>query len=176
MPHDRLVLGIDPGSRCMGYGLVRERSGVLTLVEAGTVRPDGESMSARLGLMYSRVVQLLQTHSPQAVAVENVLRAIRIRLSSSGRPAGRSWPPAGCTGWRSSATSPPWSRSPWSARGGPRSPRSRSWSASSWECGRTGPRTPATPWPWPSATTTIAVSSRRRPLVKPVFLGYRSGP
>ncbi|NLW82738.1 MAG: crossover junction endodeoxyribonuclease RuvC [Desulfovibrionales bacterium] len=75
MPHDRLVLGIDPGSRCMGYGLVRERSGVLTLVEAGTVRPDGESMSARLGLMYSRVVQLLQTHSPQAVAVENVFFA-----------------------------------------------------------------------------------------------------
>jgi len=75
MPDDRLVLGIDPGSRCMGYGVVRERSGVLTLVEAGTVRPAAEAMSVRLGLMYSRIEQLLQTHSPQAVAVENVFFA-----------------------------------------------------------------------------------------------------
>ena len=48
---DRLVLGVDPGSRCMGYGLVREKSGVLKLVEAGTVRPPDETLSMRLGLI-----------------------------------------------------------------------------------------------------------------------------
>ncbi|NLV97394.1 MAG: crossover junction endodeoxyribonuclease RuvC, partial [Desulfovibrionales bacterium] len=39
MSQGRVVLGVDPGSRCMGYGLVAEHSGVLTLVAAGVVRP-----------------------------------------------------------------------------------------------------------------------------------------
>lgn len=59
----------------MGYGLVLERSGVLSLVEAGVVRPAEEAMSVRLGLMYSRITELLKKHSPQAVAVENVFFA-----------------------------------------------------------------------------------------------------
>ena len=75
MAVERVILGVDPGSRCMGYGLVRERSGVLSLVEAGVVRPAEEAMSARLGLMFSRIAELLQRHSPQAVAVENVFFA-----------------------------------------------------------------------------------------------------
>jgi len=75
MAADRIILGVDPGSRCMGYGLVRERSGVLSLVEAGTVRPAEEAMSARLGLMYARIAELLHIHSPHAVAVENVFLA-----------------------------------------------------------------------------------------------------
>lgn len=69
---DRLVLGVDPGSRCMGYGLVRDKSGVLELVEAGTVRPPDETLSMRLGRMYGKIGALLEAHAPQAVAVENV--------------------------------------------------------------------------------------------------------
>ncbi len=72
---ERIVLGVDPGSRCMGFGLVRERSGCLFLVEAGTVRPTEEHMSVRLGLMYTRIAALIQIHSPSAVAVENVFFA-----------------------------------------------------------------------------------------------------
>ncbi len=75
MAADRIILGVDPGSRCMGYGLVLERSGVLSLVEAGVVRPVEEAMSARLGLMYTRISELLHAHSPHEVAVENVFFA-----------------------------------------------------------------------------------------------------
>ena len=75
MAAERIILGVDPGSRCMGYGLVRERSGVLSLVEAGVVRPSEEAMSARLGLMFARISELLHAHSPHAVAVENVFFA-----------------------------------------------------------------------------------------------------
>ena len=75
MAVERIILGVDPGSRCMGYGLVRERSGVLSLVEAGVVRPSEEAMSTRLGLMYTRISELLGIHAPGAVAVENVFFA-----------------------------------------------------------------------------------------------------
>ena len=72
---ERIVLGVDPGSRCMGFGLVRERSGCVSLIEAGTVRPAEDALSARLGLMHARISALIQTHSPSAVAVENVFFA-----------------------------------------------------------------------------------------------------
>lgn len=72
MAEERLVLGVDPGSRCMGFGLVRECSGVLSLVEAGTVRPADDSGSRRLGQMFSAIQALLTTYSPVAVAVESV--------------------------------------------------------------------------------------------------------
>lgn len=72
MSAERLVLGVDPGSRCMGYGVVAEHSGVLRLVEAGTIRPQEERMSVRLGLMYSAIEGMLRRHSPCSVAVENV--------------------------------------------------------------------------------------------------------
>jgi crossover junction endodeoxyribonuclease RuvC len=75
MAGDRIILGVDPGSRCMGFGLVHERSGVLSLVEAGVVKPAEEAMSVRLGLMFARITELLKKHSPEAVAVENVFFA-----------------------------------------------------------------------------------------------------
>lgn len=75
MSHDRLILGVDPGSRCMGFGVVGERSGCLSLVEAGTVRPREELFSARLGAMFSRIQELLVHYRPSAVAVESVFFA-----------------------------------------------------------------------------------------------------
>lgn len=72
---ERVVLGVDPGSRCMGFGLVRDRSGCLSLIEAGTVRPVEEALSDRLARMHARITALIQTHSPVAVAVENVFFA-----------------------------------------------------------------------------------------------------
>lgn len=56
----------------MGFGLVRERSGCLSLVEAGVVRPKEERASIRLGRMFEQVSLLLDTYQPEAVAVEQV--------------------------------------------------------------------------------------------------------
>lgn len=56
----------------MGYGLVVDRSGVLTLVTAGIVRPKEEQASQRLGLMYTAIAEILLQHQPCAVAVEDI--------------------------------------------------------------------------------------------------------
>ena len=68
-----LVLGLDPGSRCTGYGLVRERSGTLELVETGTIRPrDSTDLSSRLGDLFAGVSDLIQRHHPGVAAVEDI--------------------------------------------------------------------------------------------------------
>lgn len=66
------VLGIDPGSRCLGWGIVREVSGVLSLVACGTVRPKGEDFSSRLGHLFLELSALVALHAPTEAAIETV--------------------------------------------------------------------------------------------------------
>jgi len=66
------VLGIDPGSQCLGWGLVREESGVLSLIDYGAVRPKGEDFSARLGHLFTELADLVARLKPDEAAVEQV--------------------------------------------------------------------------------------------------------
>lgn len=71
-----LVLGLDPGSRCTGYGLVRETSGYLRLVETGTIRPRaGGDLSQRLGSIFSKLGEIIERFRPDEAAAEDVFVA-----------------------------------------------------------------------------------------------------
>jgi len=73
---DLLVLGLDPGSRCTGFGLVHEVSGCLQLVEAGTIRPQADAdLSQRLGSIFSGLSELIDRLKPSEAAVEDVFVA-----------------------------------------------------------------------------------------------------
>jgi crossover junction endodeoxyribonuclease RuvC len=68
-----VVLGLDPGSRNTGWGVVREESGVLTLVDAGVIRVEclGE-MDVRLGAIFEALSGFLARHKPHEAALEDV--------------------------------------------------------------------------------------------------------
>lgn len=66
------VLGIDPGSQCLGWGVVREVSGVLSLVGYGTVRPKSDVFEQRLGEIFTALAAVIREYSPTEAAVENV--------------------------------------------------------------------------------------------------------
>lgn len=67
------VLGLDPGSRVTGYGLVSEDSGQARLVAAGVIRtPTKKSMAERLAVIYRGVAELIAEHAPGEAAMENV--------------------------------------------------------------------------------------------------------
>lgn len=66
------VLGIDPGSQCLGWGVIRESSGVLSLLACGTVRPKGDNFSDRLGALFTELSKLVAEHAPDEAAVENI--------------------------------------------------------------------------------------------------------
>jgi crossover junction endodeoxyribonuclease RuvC len=68
-----VVLGLDPGSRCTGFGIVRELSGVVELLETGTIRPPAEAgLSDRLGFIFRALTELIRKHSPDEAALEDV--------------------------------------------------------------------------------------------------------
>lgn len=71
MTGDARILGIDPGSRVTGYGIV-EITGALTRPVAwGGIATDGEH-SDRLRQIYDRIAGLVAEYEPDEVAVERV--------------------------------------------------------------------------------------------------------
>jgi crossover junction endodeoxyribonuclease RuvC len=66
------ILGIDPGSRITGFGVVDVVAGKNLHVESGTVRPKLESLPERLGELFRGVREVIAQSAPDQVAIENV--------------------------------------------------------------------------------------------------------
>ena len=71
------VIGIDPGSQRTGWGVVRQHSGVLSLVECGIIRTKTEEnvFSRRLAMIYQELTSVLERLQPQEAAIEEVFVA-----------------------------------------------------------------------------------------------------
>jgi crossover junction endodeoxyribonuclease RuvC len=68
-----IVLGIDPGTAAMGYGIVERTGAGLRAVDYGclTTSPDS-ALPDRLAQCHALVVELIETHSPDVLAVERL--------------------------------------------------------------------------------------------------------
>jgi crossover junction endodeoxyribonuclease RuvC len=68
-----IVLGIDPGTASMGYGIVERTGGSLRAVDFGclTTSPDS-ALPDRLNEIHARVTELIETHKPDFLAVERL--------------------------------------------------------------------------------------------------------
>ncbi len=70
-----LILGIDPGSRKTGFGIIEFEAGRSKYVTSGVIRlPEGE-LAPRLRIIYDSVAELVETHCPQVLAIEQVFMA-----------------------------------------------------------------------------------------------------
>ena len=70
-----IVLGIDPGTRHAGYGVIETaptgRRGTERALDYGTIDlPDGQDHTLRLRTIYDRIVSLIDQHHPDECAVE----------------------------------------------------------------------------------------------------------
>lgn len=66
------ILGIDPGSRLTGFGLIDAQRGRAQYVESGVIRIDPGPLDARLACIFSGITELLVEFQPTSVAIENV--------------------------------------------------------------------------------------------------------
>ncbi len=70
------VLGIDPGSRKLGWGVVERRGGKLVGVAAGVVSLAAlKPLPERLREVFDAVDAIIEDHAPEVVAVEDVFFA-----------------------------------------------------------------------------------------------------
>lgn len=66
------VLGIDPGSRTTGYGVVDDLSGQFALVAFGCIRTETERFSERLRQIYEGIFKIAHDYQPTELAIEQV--------------------------------------------------------------------------------------------------------
>ena len=66
------ILGIDPGSRVTGYGIVDEDGGQFRYVDSGCIRTGQQTLPKRLKVIFQSVRQLADQYQPTAIAIEQV--------------------------------------------------------------------------------------------------------
>lgn len=73
-----LILGVDPGLRATGYGMVRGDSKGIILEESGLIKTvDASPLPERLHLIYQELHRLVERGRPAFVAVEDLYAARR---------------------------------------------------------------------------------------------------
>jgi crossover junction endodeoxyribonuclease RuvC len=70
------ILGIDPGSRFTGFGIITVlRNGKLGYVASGCIRIPKGSLAERLKVILEGVGEVIDTHSPEVLSIEKVFMA-----------------------------------------------------------------------------------------------------
>ena len=68
---ERLILGIDPGTAVMGYGILLEQGSTCRLIEAGAIRfPKGDDHTLKLRAIFHSTSELIAKHLPDELAIE----------------------------------------------------------------------------------------------------------
>ena len=68
---EKIILGVDPGTRVMGYGLISVQGNNLTLLQYGVLRLEKlSSHELKLKRIFERITQLIEEYLPDEMAIE----------------------------------------------------------------------------------------------------------
>lgn len=70
-----IILGIDPGSRITGYGVIRQTGHKLEYLGSGCIRTSVDDLPTRLKLVYAGVSEIITQFQPDVFAIEQVFMA-----------------------------------------------------------------------------------------------------
>jgi crossover junction endodeoxyribonuclease RuvC len=70
-----IILGIDPGTRNMGYALIKLENGKISLVEAGLIKMKAEELQFQIPQMVEGLSTVFDAHKIDEVAMEDIFYA-----------------------------------------------------------------------------------------------------
>ena len=70
-----IILGIDPGTRNMGYALIKLEASKISLVEAGLIKMKAEELQFQIPQMVEGLSTIFSTHTIDEVAMEDIFYA-----------------------------------------------------------------------------------------------------
>lgn len=71
MSTERIIIGIDPGTNILGYGIILCKGNKLSLIEMNVLKMGGHSNHAlKLKSIFEKVAELIDKHHPDELAVE----------------------------------------------------------------------------------------------------------
>ena len=76
------ILGIDPGTVTMGYGVIQAEGYEITLLDSGALAAQERSpMGERLSYIYRRLLEIIDRYRPDAVAIEQPFMAKNVKAA-----------------------------------------------------------------------------------------------
>ncbi|WP_211825731.1 crossover junction endodeoxyribonuclease RuvC [Kistimonas asteriae] len=67
-----IILGIDPGSRITGYGLINQVGSRIEYIDSGCIRIQPGELPERLHQVYEGIHRVIEAYQPQTVGIEQV--------------------------------------------------------------------------------------------------------
>ena len=90
MNKEKIILGIDPGTRIMGYGIISVQGNAITLLQYGVLKLDKYSThELKLKKIYERMTQLIEEFLPDEMAIEAPFYGVNVQsMLKLGRAQG----------------------------------------------------------------------------------------
>lgn len=89
------IIGIDPGSRVMGYGILDTDGFRHNYVASGFIKVKGEALPEKLGVIFREVSAVIEQWQPESMAIEQVFMS---RNADSALKLGQARGAAICAG------------------------------------------------------------------------------
>ncbi|RIY37884.1 crossover junction endodeoxyribonuclease RuvC [Psittacicella gerlachiana] len=70
-----IILGLDPGSVNMGYGIIEKTGSKLKYITSGVISVKGSDINSRLPIIYAQLQEVIKTYQPEHMVVEQVFIA-----------------------------------------------------------------------------------------------------
>lgn len=70
-----VILGIDPGSRITGYGVIQQQGSEHTCLTYGNIKVTASTLEGRLEQIFSGITDVIETYRPEEAAIEQVFMA-----------------------------------------------------------------------------------------------------
>jgi crossover junction endodeoxyribonuclease RuvC len=70
-----VILGIDPGSRRTGFGVIRLTGAQTDYISSGVIRIPETALPERLKVIFDGISEIINRYQPEEVAIENVFMA-----------------------------------------------------------------------------------------------------
>lgn len=87
---ERIILGIDPGTNVMGYGVIVHKNNKIEVIDLGVVRLARlADVYMKLGFIYEQIVRLIEAHLPDELSIESPFYAKNVQsMLKLGRAQG----------------------------------------------------------------------------------------
>jgi crossover junction endodeoxyribonuclease RuvC len=81
MTQTHRILGIDPGTRQVGYGVIEKCGNALQRIDGGCIRTKGDDLPQRLVQIHTALQEVISRNKPSVASIETVFAGENIRTA-----------------------------------------------------------------------------------------------
>lgn len=77
-----IIIGIDPGSRHTGYGIIRKNNNKLQYIASGVISPGNNlDLDEKLVIIYDKLIEIIEQYHPDEGSIERIFHSVNAKSS-----------------------------------------------------------------------------------------------